>query len=60
MLALHGVLIDLHCLGLGDVTGKQSADCPSLCMDGQHDFGGQLTIQVKNTSSTSTTKSIGV
>jgi len=47
MLALPGVLIDLHCLGLGDVAGKQSADCPSLCMDGQHDFGSQLTIQVK-------------
>jgi len=47
MLAFPGVLIDLHSLGLGNVTGEQPANGPSLCMDGQHDLGRQLTIQVK-------------
>lgn len=60
MLAFPGVLVDLHGLCLGDVAGKHSTYCPSFCVNGQHYLGRQLAVQVKNTSSTSTTKSIGV
>jgi len=47
MLAFPGVLVDLHGLRFGDVAGKQSAYCPPLGMDGQHDLGRQLAVQIE-------------
>ena len=60
MLALPCILIDLHRLGFGHVPGKQAADRLTLSMYRQHDLGGFSRSMLKNTSSTSTTKSIGV